>query len=194
LGAATGREDYVNAGKQAFAYEGLHFDDERHDWYDLRASIATVARGERHFPNAWCNGAPGIGLSRLASWVALGRKDDELLRDAYHALSSTVRNFARAGNDTLCHGRSGNAELLLRFAREREEPAFQLEANMHAQAQWRRLAQMPEWPRTEDGRRPLTGLMVGIAGMGMHFLRLAYPDRIPSPLLLDSARPQHFDN
>jgi lantibiotic modifying enzyme len=27
--------------------------------------------------------------------------------------------------------------------------------------------------------------MLGIAGVGMHFLRLAHPERVPSPLLLD---------
>jgi type 2 lantibiotic biosynthesis protein LanM len=185
LGTASGREDYVHAGRQAYAYERLSFDDERQDWYDLRASVAQITRGRRHFANAWCNGAPGIGLSRLASWVALGRDDESLLRETYLALSSTLRHFAGAGNDTLCHGRCGNAELLLRFARERDEPAFQLEANLHAQAHWRRLASTPAWPRAEEGHQPLTGLMVGIAGVGMHFLRLACPDRVPSPLLLD---------
>ncbi|MGA9314026.1 MAG: lanthionine synthetase LanC family protein, partial [Solirubrobacteraceae bacterium] len=135
-------------------------------------------------------GAPGIGLGRLGSLAATGGEDEELLREVYLALSATVRSFGAVGNDTLCHGRCGNAELLLRFALERDEPAFQLEANMHAQAHWRRLAGNPSWPRVEDGRQPLTGLMVGIAGVGMHFLRLAAPDRVPSPLLLDPPQPE----
>ncbi len=89
------------------------------------------------------------------------------------------------GNDTLCHGRSGNAELFLQFARLKGEPAFQLEANVQAQAQWRRLAVTPGWPEADGSHRTMPGLMVGIAGIGMHFLRLAHPDRVPSPLLLD---------
>jgi lantibiotic modifying enzyme len=185
LGVATGRDEYVDAGRRAFAYERMHFDDAQEDWYDLRASVAGMNGGRRHYANAWCNGAPGIGLSRLASLKALGDGEDGLVQETYLALSSTLRNFAGVGNDTLCHGRSGNAELLLRFARERNEPAFQLEANMHAQSQWRRLASTPDWPRAEDGRQPLTGLMVGIAGIAMHFLRLAHPDRVPSPLMID---------
>ncbi len=190
LGAATGRADYVEAGRQAFAYERLHFDDERRDWYDLRTSVLAMSNGRRHFGNAWCNGAAGIGLSRLASWAALGRTDDGLLGETYLALSATLRNFESIGNDTLCHGRSGNCELMLRFARVRDEPAFQLEANTHAQAHWRRLASTPDWPRIDSGHQPLSGLMVGIAGVGMHFLRLAHPDRIPSPLLLDPPPPR----
>jgi lantibiotic modifying enzyme len=188
LETATGCEEYVDAGRRAFAYERLHFDEDRLDWYDLRTSIAEMTGGRRHFANAWCNGAAGIGLTRLASWAALG-EDDALLDEAHLALAATLRNFTSLGNDALCHGRSGNAELLLRFAQVRDEPAFQLEANMHAQAAWRRLATTPEWPREEDGHQPLSGLMLGIAGVGLHFLRLAHPERVPSPLLLDPPQP-----
>lgn len=185
LGARSGQEEYVQAGREAFAYERLYFDEERRDWYDLRTSMLERTNGQRHFANAWCNGSPGIGLSRLESWAALGRADEELMDEAYMALAATMRSFTRTGNDTLCHGGSGNAELLLRFATVRDEPGFQLEANIHAQARFRRLARTPDWPRMEGGREAVSGLMVGTAGIGMHFLRLAHPERIPSPLLLD---------
>lgn len=185
LGAATGGEEYVEAGRSAFDYERSHFDRDRQDWRDMRTSVLEMAKGQPHFGNAWCNGAAGIGLARLASWVHLGKTDDELLGDAYLALSATLRNFSTLGNDTLCHGRSGNAELFLRFAKENDEPAFQLEANTQAQAHWRRLATTPGWPKAGAGHQAMPGLMVGVAGEGMHFLRLAHPDRVPSPLLLD---------
>jgi type 2 lantibiotic biosynthesis protein LanM len=189
LGAKTGDEEYVQAGRQAFAYERLHFDERHRDWYDLRTSILEMTGGERHFANAWCSGAAGIGLSRFASWAVLGKTDDDLLEEGFTALAATMRGFARAGNDTLCHGRSGNAELLLRCALLRGEPSFQLEANIHAQAHWRRLARTPDWPRVDGGHESLSGLMAGTAGVGMHFLRLAHPDRVPSPLLLDPPHP-----
>jgi lantibiotic modifying enzyme len=185
LGVATNREDYVEAGRSAFAYEASHFDRDRQDWRDLRRSVLDLAGGRPHFGNAWCNGAAGIGLSRIASWAALGKSDENLLEEAYVALSATLRNFGHLGNDTLCHGQSGNAELFLRFATLKREPAFQLEANVQAQAQWRRLAVTPGWPEADGTHRTLPGLMIGIAGIGMHFLRLAHPDRIPSPLMLD---------
>lgn len=186
LGASTGREEYVEAGRRAFAYEASHFDQEQQDWHDLRSSVLEMAGGRPHFGNAWCNGAAGIGLSRLASWAALGKSDDDLLKEAYLALSATLKNFVSLGNDTLCHGRSGNAELFVQFARLKGEPAFQLEANVQAQAQWRGLAVTPGWPETDGSHRTMPGLMLGIAGIGMHFLRLAHPDRVPSPLLLES--------
>jgi type 2 lantibiotic biosynthesis protein LanM len=186
LGVSTNREDYTEAGRRAFAYEASHFDQQQQDWHDLRSSVLDMAGRRSHFGNAWCNGAAGIGLSRLASWAALGRNDDDLLKEAYQALSATLRNFMNLGNDTLCHGRSGNAELFLQFARLKDEPAFQVEANVQAQAQWRQLAVTPGWPEADGSHRTMPGLMLGIAGIGMHFLRLAHPDRVPSPLLLES--------
>src|SRR4051812_42362057 len=36
-----------------------------------------------------------------------------LLREAHQALAATIRNFPRLMNDSLCHGRTGNAELFL---------------------------------------------------------------------------------
>ncbi len=185
LGVATGREDYVETGRRAFAYEAIHFDDDEQDWADLRTSIRELAGGRAHFGNAWCNGAAGIGLSRIASWAVLGKSDDGLLKESYQALAATLRNFAMLGNDTLCHGQSGNAELFLRFAALKGEVAFQLEANVQAQGQWRRLAVTPGWPDAEGANRTLPGLMIGLAGIGLHFLRLAQPVRVPSPLLLD---------
>jgi lantibiotic modifying enzyme len=87
-------------------------------------------------------------------------------------------------NDTLCHGRTGNAELFLRFAVLRDEPAFRLEANVQVQEQWRHLDDA-EHGAGDSGFFP--GLMLGLSGFGMHFLRLARPDRVPSVLLLDPA-------
>ncbi len=184
LGRLADRPDYVDAGRRAFAYEALHFDKDEQDWYDLRTEGGGTSRGGRHYSNAWCNGASGIGLSRIASWATLGKDDDLMLLEANQALSATMRNFPRLANDTLCHGRAGNAELFLRFARLRDEPAFQLEANVQVQTQWR------HFEDTESGIVQNTagffpGLMIGMSGFGMHFLRLAHPDRVPSVLLLD---------
>lgn len=185
LGCATNQPEYSKAGRQAFAYETLHFAENAGDWYDLRTNGVMPDRNGLHFANAWCNGAAGIGLSRIASWAMLGKNDDDLLREARIALAATLRNFHKLGNDTLCHGKAGNAELFLRFARLKDEPAFQMEANVQAQAQWRNFEKARNWIFGGVGADVFPGLMIGLSGLGMHFLRLAYPDQIPSPLLLD---------
>ncbi|GAA4623728.1 type 2 lanthipeptide synthetase LanM family protein [Actinoallomurus vinaceus] len=191
LGRLADRPSYVDAGRRAFAYEARHFDPVDQDWYDLRTVAGGILRNGRRYANAWCNGASGIGLSRIASWAALGGDDESMLREAYQALSATMRNFPRLMNDTLCHGRSGNAELLLRFALLRDEPAFRLEANVQVRTQWRSIDDADAGV-VEHSAGFFPGLMVGMSGFGMHFLRLAAPDRVPSVLLLDppSASPE----
>jgi type 2 lantibiotic biosynthesis protein LanM len=186
LGSLIDDPSYIDAGRRAFAYEARHFDEAQQDWYDLRTSPGGAVRDGLHFANAWCNGAAGIGLSRIASWATLGKDDEGLLREAHQALAATMRGFPRLMNDTLCHGRTGNAELFLRFAVLRDEPAFRLEANVQVQEQWRHLDDA-ENGMADGGAGFFPGLMLGLSGFGMHFLRLARPDRIPSVLLLDPA-------
>lgn len=186
LGCATQQEDYILAGRQCFAYEALHFDENEQDWHDLRTNGIAANQHGLHFANAWCNGSAGIGLSRIASWAMLGKNDDELLRESYQALAATLRNFHKLGNDTLCHGKAGNAELLLRFALLKDEPAFQMEANVQAQTQWRNFEKTRHWTFGGVSSDVFPGLMIGLAGLGMHFLRLAHPDKVPSALLLDA--------
>jgi len=186
LGCHLNQPEYITAARQAFAYETNHFDQQQQDWYDLRKSVMTSEdQNQKNFANAWCNGAAGIGLSRIASWAALGKTDDDILRDAYIALNATVRNFQKLGNDSLCHGKAGNAELFLRIAKLRDQPYLQMEANVVAQAQWRNFEKARRWICGSSGNDILPDLMLGIAGIGMHFLRLAYPECVPSPLLLD---------
>jgi type 2 lantibiotic biosynthesis protein LanM len=187
LGSLTARSDYIEAGRTAFAYEATHFDEDEMDWYDLRTRARGIGMNQRghHFANAWCNGAAGIGLSRIASWSLLGKSDDALLKDAYLALRATLRNFHTVSNDTLCHGKAGNAEFFLRFALLKEEPAYQIEANVQAQIQWQHFEKARNWIFGGANVAVFPGLMLGLAGFGMHFLRVAYPERISSPLLLD---------
>ncbi|MBX6766969.1 MAG: type 2 lantipeptide synthetase LanM family protein [Actinomadura rubrobrunea] len=171
LGARTGGEEYIEAGRRAFAYESRRLRHAAENGHD--------PRGLLRYGNAWCNGAAGIGLSRVHSWALLGRDDQELLDEAFQAVSATMCGFPRLMNDSLCHGRCGNAELFLRYAELHGRPAFRLEADVQVQTQWQNLGAASE----RDGFFP--GLMLGLSGHGMHFLRLARPDRIPSVLLLD---------
>src|SRR6185436_8032542 len=83
--------------------------------------------GQRHML-AWCHGAPGVGLARVAGlpWI-----DDAEVRDeiAVAVRSTAARGFGE--NHTLCHGDLGNVELLFAAARafgdtELEEQAWRM--------------------------------------------------------------------
>ena len=185
LGCHTNNPEYITAGRQAFAYEATQFDAVERNWYDLRTSVMTKQASGPKFAHFWCSGAAGIGLSRIDSWAALGGTDEDILREAYTALDAMLRNFQRLENDSLCHGKAGSAELLLRFAKLVNEPYMQMEANVQATTQWRNFEKARRWTCGAGGSDVLPDLMTGLAGIGMHFLRLAYPERVPSPLLLE---------
>jgi type 2 lantibiotic biosynthesis protein LanM len=185
LGCHLEEPEYITAGRKAFAYEATQFDQQEGNWYDLRTSVVTKDTPKPKFAYYWCSGSAGIGLSRIASWFALGKTDEKLYQEAYTALNATLRSFHRLDNDSLCHGRAGNAELLLRFAQLAEQPYLKMEANVQATEQWRNFERTRRWACGAGGGDIVPGLLMGLAGIGMHFLRLAYPDIIPSPLLLD---------
>jgi type 2 lantibiotic biosynthesis protein LanM len=185
LGAFIDERRYLNAGKAAFSYEDEHFDNAHQDWYDLRQLDRRTVRKDRHFGNAWCNGCAGIGMARLSSWLATGKSDHDLLRSAEIAVAATLRGFPKLKNESLCHGRSGNSELLLRFGHTTGRRALTVEAFVRAQEHWARYDDIGRWSYGEDRLRVFPGMMLGMAGFGLHFLRLAFPDLVPSPLLLD---------
>lgn len=66
-----------------------------------------------------------------------------------------------------------------------------MEANAQALYQWSSFEKYRRWQCVIDNSCLLPDLMTGIAGVGMHFLRLAHPDFIPSPLLLEPPSPRH---
>jgi len=185
LGCQTNEEKYIEAGRKAFAYESQQFDSTQQNWYDWRSTMIGKDSNEPKFAHFWCSGAAGIGLSRISSWAMLGKKDKNLVQDVYYALDDTLKTFHMLDNDCLCHGKTGNAELLLRCAKILDEPYLQIEANVQATLQWHHFERTRRWACTAGGNDTFPDLMLGIAGVGLHFLRLAHPDKIPSPLLLD---------
>jgi len=190
---ATGESRFREAAEGAFAYERYWFDAEHGNWPDLRDPEASGMSGTGTstdapvFMTAWCHGAAGLGLSRLRAWELTG---DEVYRnEAETAVATTLANL-RGGtemsqtNDSLCHGRTGNSETLIygsqilgrpELLRRAEEIALQEIETCAAQ-------RLP-WPCGTYGSAEVPGLMLGLAGIGYFFLRLANPDSTPSVLI-----------
>ncbi|MBD2484028.1 type 2 lanthipeptide synthetase LanM family protein [Planktothrix sp. FACHB-1365] len=185
LGCQIDEGDYIIAGRKAFAYEATQFDPKERNWYDLRTSVMTKDAPGPKFAYYWCSGSTGIGLSRIASWYALGKTDEVLYQEAHTAVNATLRSLHNLDNDSLCHGRAGSTELLLRYAKLAEQPYLRMEAKIQATEQWKNYERTRCW-NCGAGSDVVPGLLMGLAGIGMHFLRLAYPHQIPSPLMLDA--------
>jgi len=189
LYGATGDARYRAAANQAFGYERRWFDVGARNWPDFRRSRSQRAQSSRPatFATAWCHGAPGIALSRLRAVELTG--DEDCRNEAEAALETTrqmVERSAPSGkaNWSLCHGLAGNSEVLL-IARDVLGNGWDGVAALARKVAYggiERYAQRGHaWPCGTSGDTP--NLMLGLAGIGYFFLRLANPT-IPSILLL----------
>jgi type 2 lantibiotic biosynthesis protein LanM len=108
---------FFTAAAEALRFETAVFDANQSNWPDFRAE-----RPEQPvFMDAWCHGAPGIGLARLSM---LRIHDDPAIgADVDAALQRVVRTKLTS-RDGLCCGNSGRIDLVLSVAREREEPGL----------------------------------------------------------------------
>lgn len=184
LAHASGQERFREAARGALRYERSWFDAGRDNWPDLRESHK--APEGRDFLYAWCHGAPGIGLGRAGTLPYL--EDPEMLPEIRAAVRST-RAEGFGGSQCLCHGDLGNLDLVREAGRALGDPELAAEADRLAA---RILA------RIENGglrcgtsaRTESLGLMVGLTGIGYGLLRAAWPERVPSVLLLETPAPE----
>jgi hypothetical protein len=197
---ATGDVKYYKVAEQAFHYERYWFDSNAGNWPDFREEPARGKRGQRplSFATYWCHGAPGIALSRLRSYKILN--NETCRAEAITGVQTTRKMLEKMlhsgmGNFSLCHGLTGNAEVLLIGSQVLgQELADALElalevANIGIKTY---AVHGNSWPcGTDGGKTP--NLMLGLAGIGYFYLRLHNPTT-PSILILERenflSRPQ----
>jgi type 2 lantibiotic biosynthesis protein LanM len=180
LAQASGEERFRAAAWGALRYERSRFSAEHDNWPDLRAGRETA--DGREFLYAWCHGAPGIGLGRLATMPFLN--DGEMPSEIRAAVRSTLKE-GFGGNQSLCHGDLGNLELIREAGKALQDPELAAEADRLAA----RILARIESGGLRCGASPKTeslGLMTGLAGIGYGLLRAAWPERVPSVLLLET--------
>ncbi len=183
LAAATGDQRYRQTALAGLAFERSLFSTAERNWLDLRTDAPEAGGahgGGERFMTAWCHGAPGIGLARLAGLSVLD--DDEVRAEIRAAVATTLaRGFGQ--NHSLCHGDLGNADFLLEAARVLGDGALRERIYRAAGGVLQSLEQHgPLYGLQSNIETP--GLMVGIAGLAYGFARLAAPERLPSLLAL----------
>jgi lantibiotic modifying enzyme len=186
LSEATGEPRFRSAADEAFRYERRHYSPEHENWPDFRDYLRPPGGNGPVFGTAWCHGAPGIALSRLRAWGLTA--DPKAREDAEAALRTTRRSLeapdaARSGF-SLCHGCAGNGDVLLEAAQcLGESDARQVAENVgHAGIEQFEAKRLP-WPCGLPGAGETPGLMLGTAGIGHFYLRLApdWPERSATP-------------
>jgi lantibiotic modifying enzyme len=180
----TGEEAFATGARNAMRYEDRWLDAGQGNWPDFRENPED--RRARTFITLWCHGAPGIALSRLHAYEQLG--EPRWLRDATIALGTTeqvTRRLADGANVdfSLCHGLAGNAEPFAEATRILGSGAavadvLRLVADHGLERYARPGLAWPCGTHTEETQ----SLMLGLAGIGYFYLRLAAP-QVPSVLL-----------
>jgi type 2 lantibiotic biosynthesis protein LanM len=187
LSGLTGEERFRQAAHLAMRYERSLFSPEQQNWPDLRTPHPAGAVPEPGGPfplsmTAWCHGAPGIGLGRLASLRYLD--EPEMREEITVALATTIeRGFGF--NHSLCHGDLGNLETVLLASRVLHTSFFD-EHLKRLTAMIVESMQCNGWRTGTPLGVQTPGFMTGLAGIGYQCLRLAAPAHVPSVLLLEA--------
>lgn len=141
--------------------------------------------GDPHRPRVqWCHGAPGIGL--FAARAAEIFNDDDLRRFAERCAQSTLAAGDIRNNPSQCHGLAGNAELFIELARAGGDESWMAHARDFgdsAMAYREELDGEVRWLGDEPGNYS-PDFMLGSSGLGHFFLRLARPEEVQMPLMV----------
>lgn len=142
--------------------------------------------------SGWCAGIAGLALAGAASGgVASGPRFDGLMDHRQSGVAAGTSHPWERGvlprelterpvlrDLSLCHGELGIAEVLA--AVPGGEPARRRHAGLVLDA----IDRYGPCCGTPDGV-PTPGLLTGLAGIGYGLLRLGFPNRVPSALLLE---------
>ena len=173
----THEAKYRAAAEEGFRYEQSCFSAEHRGWPDFRNT--GDENSEADYPAFWCHGAGGIALSRLRAAQLTG--DPRYVEQARVGLAAVAESMQdREGSCGICHGLFGAIDMLL-IANTPE--SLVLAHGAASEAIDRYPIQRLPWP-CEPGSHETPDLMLGLAGIGHTFLRLADPAAFPSPLML----------
>jgi Lanthionine synthetase C-like protein/HopA1 effector protein family len=184
LHAATGRGEFLEGGRAAFAWEDTSFSPREGNWPDFRWPGTP---SELRYAAAWCHGAPGIGLARLRARALDPDCSEAYTATAHATLRTTMAAFEHKAklpraDASLCHGLAGLAEIVLTAGQWVGEAGYRVWARARAAELIGRHAD--DWPSGTPCHGPNPSLMLGTAGIGYHFLRQYAPQRVPPVLIV----------
>lgn len=177
---------FLQAATEGLRYEQSCFSPQHGNWPDFR-TVRQHGQGQS-FYMGWCHGAPGIGLSRLRN-LALSN-DNVLIRQDLEAAIKTTKDALSAPwlhgkhGFSLCHGASGNAELMLMAGQQLQRPELTRIAEKVGDDGCQFYAQPRQpWPCGVPAAGETANLMLGTAGIGHFYLRLHDPCAV-RPILI----------
>jgi type 2 lantibiotic biosynthesis protein LanM len=182
LYSATHDCAYKEAAIEGIAYEHSIFKISATNLPDFR-SVARQIDGYDRRASSWCNGAAGISLARLGSLETL---DTEEIRQELEVALQVTQILDFDGVDSQCCGNFGRIEVLLVAAKTlRRDELFKI-AYHQASVQVARAKQTGGYQIFDNLPNSVfsPGFFLGTSGIGYGLLRLAYPEKLPSILLM----------
>jgi type 2 lantibiotic biosynthesis protein LanM len=180
LAAGTGNTKYRDTALEAMLYEHGQFSPEAGNWAE-NAPGSEPAGKETGPSMAWCYGAPGIGLARVAAIKHFDHP--KVYEDLQRAIQATL-SYGPGANHSLCHGDLGNLDFLLQASQATGDQELVLkvdELTKQIIASMKKYGWLCGVPLSVES----PALMNGLAGICYGLLRMAEPDRVPSILILD---------
>ncbi|MES2630054.1 MAG: lanthionine synthetase LanC family protein [Bacteroidota bacterium] len=176
---ATGDRSFLETALAGIRFEQELYNGQEQNWPDLR----TIVKKGGSYSCAWCHGAPGIGLSRMKMKQYLpdgAQQEQAALQTTARQLRTFLSSPQSPHNFSLCHGLAGNADILL----ESGDPVFvKLASEIGSFGMERYHHQRQSWPSGLSTTAETPGLLMGLAGTGYFYLRLANAEKFGSVLL-----------
>ena len=176
----TNDEKYKVLADKGLDFEQTLYIPEKQNWADIKLDNEKF-RNEDFV--AWCNGASGVGLSRILILNLVNNKEFE--KEALIALKTTCKHGF--GNDhSLCHGDLGNLDILISASEYfNEDNKLKDEINLNSQRILHDIKNRG-WKSGFEKNNESASLMMGITGIGLGLLKFYERNSVPSILKLQS--------
>ncbi len=188
---------YYAGAMYGFNFERELYNPQVQNWPDLRELEGPQANAPATHGEAWCHGAPGIALSRARAYeltdnIIFKQEAEAALMTTHRNVYSGINNQTQAANFSLCHGLAGNADILIIGGQKLGKPEYLELAQQAGNLGIARYGNTGlAWPSGVSdpsgatvGMEFTPGLLLGVAGTGYFYLRLANPEKYKSILLL----------
>lgn len=183
----TGKREYLLHARGAFAFEHTLFNEDENNWIDTRyPHYKKDGKIYGAFRSAWCHGAPGNVLAHIvAGKIDHGRNGYH--KDIAQRAITTTRKFLteklEPNNDaTLCHGYLGLTDILFTYAEHTNDSKLKKEARAFAEKYLNLHPQPADMTSGIIAGGYSPSLLIGMSGVGLHYLRLHADQHVPSAL------------
>ena len=170
---------YKEIADKGIKFERTLFIPQKNNWADIRLEDGSY-RNESFV--AWCNGAAGIGLSRL---LILQHEENNSIRNDAKVAINTIIEKGFEHDHSLCHGDLGNLEILMYGSEVLESKDLKDKVNNLSNHILNDIHKRG-WLTGFEKNNESPSLMMGYAGIGLGLLKIFAPTQVPSVLRLQS--------